>query len=173
MTDFTHIHTPDCHVELRNSRSTTLLVVSAGIFHQQPTQPFPVSTKQFPGRAEPLCLPGMPPVAGMTYSTGDDLGFDLMHHPYLNCGIPDVLQFGLPGSDQYNSGCYVSSEHEITCLIVAANGGQTLFFLNSNECVFILNNKNFFFKLSGGTSRCLWINFYMIPSVSLRLVVDK
>lgn len=101
---------PDFHVELKNSRSTTVFVVSAGIFHQRPKQPCPVSTRPFSTRAKPLCLPGMPPVAGMSYSMGDDLGFDLMHHPYLNCGIPDLLQFSLPGSDQYNPGCYVSSE---------------------------------------------------------------
>lgn len=44
-------------------------------------------------------------------------------------------------------------------------------FFYCNECVFILNKLLFFFQLSGGTSRCPWINFYMIPLVSLRLVV--
>lgn len=105
----------------------------------------------------------------MTYSTGDNLGFELMHPPYLNCGIPDVLHFGHPGLDQYHPGCYLSSEHKITCSIVAANGGGdsvTLFF-SWNECFY--SQLLFFFKLSGGTS--LQINFYMTPSVSLRLVV--
>lgn len=60
----------------------------------------------------------------------------------------------------------------ITWSFLTANGGRdsvSLFYFN--KCVFIPNNLLFFFKLSGGTSQCRWINFYMTPSISLRFVV--